>query len=617
MASHASRRRRIGVVVAVFGTGLLALLAVSAAVLAGQAEPTAEERALAAAVRERFEVDLRSAGLALSSTDEAGDTRVITLGDGVVAVDGVPVSGLELREAFGADADLVLRVTYIGEAARRALFGDGDAVEAVAAPPPAVPAELLSGPAPEAGVTANRPPAAEQSADDPTGNAEQSADAEAQAEASTAAEGTAVAEQSATVEQPTADAAAPAAPAVPAAPAAPAAAPAAPATPAPARAPERPRNTRGEVLRVGGSVTIERDERVLGDVTVILGSLTVDGEVTGDITVIAGSARFGPEAVVHRDVTVVGGSLRRAPSSTLAGAVTQVGLGGVRGYRDSGGWWQIGLPGGGWFGRGDLYGTLMRLFILALLASGIVLVARGTVERIARRASAEPLKAGVVGVTAQMLSVPLLVVGILVLVISIIGIPLLLLLPFVAMAVGLVLLLGFSGAVLGAGELVRSRMGAAGSAVYASIWAGAALILLPTMAGEAVGMAGGLFRGLGALLALTGFLLEYAAWTAGLGALLLNRFSPAPPAAPAPGASPSGGLPAAPPPPVPPPSASPVSPPSASPVDTLPAPDAAAPPLVPEPPAPPPVDPVEATPPPDQPAPPPETGTAEPKRDDP
>lgn len=604
MASHASRRRRIGVVVAAFGTGLLALLAVSAAVLAGQAEPTAEERALAAAVRERFEVDLRSAGLALSSIDEAGNTRVITLGDGVVAVDGVPVSGLELREAFGADADLVLRVTYLGEAARRALFDDGDAVEAVAAPPPAVPAEPLSGPAPDAGETADQPPAAEQSAD-----------AAAQAEASAAAEGTAVAEQPATVEQPPADPAAPAAPDVPAVPAAPAAAPPAPAAPPRANAPERPRNTRGEVLRVGGSVTIERDERVLGDVTVILGSLTVDGEVTGDITVIAGSARFGPEAVVHRDVTVVGGSLRRAPSSTLGGAVTQVGLGGVRGYRDSGGWWQIGLPGGGWFGRGDLYGTLMRLFILALLASGIVLVARGSVERIARRASAEPLKAGVVGVMAQMLSVPLLVVGILVLVISIIGIPLLLLLPFVAMAVGVVLLVGFSGAVLGAGELVRSRMGAPGSAVYASIWAGAALILLPTMAGEAVGMAGGLFRGLGALLALTGFLLEYAAWTAGLGAFLLNRFSPAPLAPPAPGASPSGGLPAAPPPPVPPPAASPVSPPSASPVDTLPAPDAAAPPLVPEPAAPPPVDPVEATPAPDPPVPPPGTGTAEPKRD--
>ena len=224
---------------------------------------------------------------------------------------------------------------------------------------------------------------------------------------------------------------------------------------------------------------------------------------------------------------------------------------------------------------GSLVGTVMRLFILGLLASGIVLVARAPVERIAHRALDEPLKAGVVGMLAQMLAVPALVLGILGLVISIVGIPFLLLLPFAVMAVGLIMLVGFSGAVLGAGELARSRMGAPGAAVFASVWAGVALILLPTMAGEAVGMAGGLFGGLGLLLVLAGFLVEYAAWTAGLGALILNRFAPVPPA---PGALPSGGLPAAPPPPaapVPPPPAAPVAPSPASPpvdpVDALPA----------------------------------------------
>ena len=112
------------------------------------------------------------------------------------------------------------------------------------------------------------------------------------------------------------------------------------------------------------------------------------------------------------------------------------------------------------------------------------------------------------------------------------------------------MLIGFSGAVLGAGEVVRSRMGVSSSAAYASVWAGVALILLPTLAGEALGIAGGLFRGLGVLLALLGLLLEYAAWTAGLGAFILNRVSPSP----SPGASlPAPPIPAPPgaPPPVP------------------------------------------------------------------
>lgn len=308
------------------------------------------------------------------------------------------------------------------------------------------------------------------------------------------------------------------------------------------RAPRRRTTTRGDLFRMAGPVTIAAGERVRGDATVILGPLTVDGEVTGDVTVIAGSARFGPDAVVRGDVTVAGGSLRRAPSAALQGSVTQVGLGdfdplrafgrfvGVGGWRS--GFWHPGWRGRGWLGGEDLVGTVLRLFFLALLASGVVLVGRGPAERIARRATAEPLKAGVVGVLAQVLAVPLLVSGILVLVISVVGIPLLLLLPFVVVGFALVMFVGFSGAVLGAGGLLRDRMGASSAAAHASVWAGVALILLPSVAGEAVGLAGGPFRTLGALLALAGFLLEYAAWTAGLGALILNRFSPAPGAPP-------------------------------------------------------------------------------------
>ena len=519
MASHFNRRRA-GAAAAVYWIGLLAFSTAPAGAVAGQMEPTAEEVALAGAVRERFEVDLRPDGLALTSTGAGGAARVITLGDGVVAVDGVPVSGLELRRAFGDDADLVLRVTYLGDAARQALFGgDGDN----AADPPG-PEEAdasadgeVSGAVEQSAETQpveDVPAGAEPAATQP-GVAELTADEETAAAAPRA-------EASAAAGRATAD-------------------PGAGSAGRSDGAPEVPTTIRGDVFRLGGPVTIESDERVRGDATVILGPLSVDGEVTGDVVVIAGGARFGPEAVVRGDITVVGGTLREAPTAALRGAVTHVGIGDLNPFRASGpftgfnGWrfgpWPLGWRGGG----NDLVGTAMRLLLLALLACGIVLVAQGPVERIARRASAEPLKAGVVGVLAQMLAVPLLVSGILMAVISIVGIPLLLLLPFVVMAAGLIMLVGFSGAVLGAGELVRNRMGASSSAAYASVWAGVALILLPTMAGEALGIAGGLFRGLGVLLALLGLLLEYAAWTAGLGAFILNRFSSLPPApAPAP-----------------------------------------------------------------------------------
>ena len=587
-------RRPVGAVVLACCIGLLAFATTPAGILAGQAEPTAEEVALAGAVRERFQVDLRPDGLALTSTDAEGVTRVVTLGDGVVEVDGAPVSGAELREVFGPDADLILRVTYLGEVMRQSLFGGdpGAAVVEQAAPAEQNAAGVDAGVSEQiAGVDAG---VSEEAAATEPGAPEPGVSEAAGTEPGVSeAAGTEPGASEAAATEPGAPALADAEQAV--------AAPAAPDNEPTTVAPERRRTTRGEVVRVGGAVSIERDERIRGDVTVILGPLDVDGEVTGDVVVIAGSARFGPDAVVQGDVTVVAGSLQRAPSAALQGSVTQVGLGSFRGYTDSGGWWQVGLPGGGWFGSGDLVGTALRLFVLALLASGIVLVARGPVQRIAQRASAEPLKAGVVGVVIQMLAVPLLVIGILGLVISIVGIPFLLFLPFIVVAFGVIMLVGFSGAVLGVGELVRSRMGAPSAAAYASVWAGVALILLPTMAGEALGLGGGLFRGLGALLALSGFLLEYAAWTAGLGALVLNRFSPAPPVPPA-------GLPA-PPSSVSPPPAPPVVPPPVERVESTPAPGSV---------GPPPVDTTEKASAADPAAPPPaaDTGAADTKRDE-
>ena len=556
MATH-NRSRRIGAVVAAYWIGLIAFSFAPAGALAGQPAPAAGQPVRQAepvggepaAVPEQPQQPAPAAGEPATGDEQSGEPQPPNDAP-VVAEPGADEAGAaEDQTPVQAAAEGETTVQAAAESATGQTAVATAAAEAAAEQPVAAEEPLAEQ------TVAGEQPASEEPAAEPAGQ--------------------------------------------------PATAPAARVDQQTVRTPASRRITRGEVVRVGGSVTIGRDERVLGDVVVILGGVDVDGEVIGDVVVVGGSARFGPQAVARGDVTVVGGSLRRASSAMLWGSVTEVGLGGVTGFSDTG-WWQVGWPGGHWFGSRDLFGTFLRLFFLGLLASGIVLVARAPVERIARRASAEPLKAGVVGLLAQMLAVPALVLGILGLVISIVGIPFLLLLPFVVMAVGLLMLVGFSGAVVGVGELARSRMGASGATVLASVWAGVALILLPTMAGEAVGMAGGLFRGLGLLLALTGFLLEYAAWTAGLGALILNRFEPGPP-----DALPSGGLPAGPPPSAPPPAPPAAPSPPAPPVDSvgaLPATQSSAPP----------VDPVDKAPAPDPSAPPqpPEGGTPQGGRDD-
>ena len=106
----------------------------------------------------------------------------------------------------------------------------------------------------------------------------------------------------------------------------------APPPPRPAEVGETPRprrrtDRRGGIVRVLGSVTVDADELVAGDIVVIAGSLRVDGAVDGDIVVVGGSASFGPAAIAQGDVTVVGGGLRRAPTARIEGQMNDIGLG--------------------------------------------------------------------------------------------------------------------------------------------------------------------------------------------------------------------------------------------------------------------------------------------------
>jgi len=151
------------------------------------------------------------------------------------------------------------------------------------------------------------------------------------------------------------------------------------------------------------------------------------------------------------------------------------------------------------------------------------------VESIARRSAAEPVKAGLVGVLAQLLFFPVLLLGILVLVLSIVGIPLLVLVPFVLIAGAVVLLVGFTGVARVVGGWLSERLGLAPQSAYAAVWLGLLVILTPTLASEVIDLSGdGGLRLLAISLGLIGLLGEYLAWTTGLGALILNRFSPLP-----------------------------------------------------------------------------------------
>jgi hypothetical protein len=407
--------------------------------------------ALRSRVAARFEILPIANGLVLTPRFRTS-VKTIELSDSRIAIDGLPATGSEVRERLGADADLVLQLSYLTPEARRSLARGEPQPSAETAPQPVEPAA-------------------------PTMD---SRDAE------------------------------PERPSIP-----------------------RPRR-REDIVRIGGSVTVDADESVHGDVVAVGGSAEVNGEVDGDVVVVGGRAVFGPQAYVRGDVTAVGGGVQRHPDATIRGGINEVGFGEFP--------WA-----GGWSRRGDwdwdwtdgfypvarLTGTLVRVALLALLTALVLFVARQPVEQIADRVADEPVKSWFVGFLAEMLFFPALILSVVVLAISIIGIPLLLLVPVAIVAALVVMLVGFTAVAYQTGRLLQQRVDALRTRPYAATIAGILLIVSPVLLARLVGLTGELWF-LVWPIAAVGFLFEYIAWTAGLGAAALVRFGgrpsvPAPP----------------------------------------------------------------------------------------
>ncbi|HEY3231645.1 MAG TPA: polymer-forming cytoskeletal protein [Roseiflexaceae bacterium] len=299
---------------------------------------------------------------------------------------------------------------------------------------------------------------------------------------------------------------------------------------APARSPDSITRTQvrnGDVVRFGGDVTVTRDERVIGDVVSIFGSGDVDGEITGDVAVIMGPLKLGPNAVVRGDVAAVGGSLTRDPGAQVFGKVDEVGIGDRVGRRGGFGGFRRGrvmpdLFGSFWSRAGSFAATALRLTLLILLGLAGVALLRTPVERIAARIATSPVRAGLIGLLAEVLFIPVLVLTVVVLAVSIIGIPLLALVPFGVVLVVLLMLVGFIGLAYQVGTYLLGRFGWPDRGAYATVTVGVLAVGAVTLIARLASLAGGFL--IGAPISAVGYLVEYIAWTIGFGATILTWF---------------------------------------------------------------------------------------------
>jgi hypothetical protein len=105
------------------------VVAVLAAVLSGSERIGAQSggtdsAALRARIERRFEVLPLRDGVALRPRDASRTVRSVEVTSGLIAIDGQPATGAEVRDKLGADADLILQLSYLSDTERRAVFSD-------------------------------------------------------------------------------------------------------------------------------------------------------------------------------------------------------------------------------------------------------------------------------------------------------------------------------------------------------------------------------------------------------------------------------------------------------------------------------------------------------------
>jgi hypothetical protein len=264
--------------------------------------------------------------------------------------------------------------------------------------------------------------------------------------------------------------------------------------------------------------------KVLGDAVSIIGPTYIDGEVTGNVTAVLDSVYLGPEAEVLGDVVSVGGRVEREPGARVLGEVSEVDFGPALHFSDVPWDWDEGWSfwSGGPFGLAwGAFWIVFRWVVLILVCTLVFLVARPTVEKTAAAAASEPWKAGLLGLATWLLFFPLMVVVTIVLALSIIGIPLLIIVwPLGLFALLIACLLGYTSVAYAVGGWLGRRFGWSISP-WVALLIGIVAIQSLSLVARLFGSLGGLFWFFAVMFGLAGWLIRFAAWTAGVGAAIL------------------------------------------------------------------------------------------------
>jgi hypothetical protein len=331
------------------------------------------------------------------------------------------------------------------------------------------------------------------------------------------------------------------APTPPDAPGTPGAAPDAPDTPEPPDF-DRDGSNANDLVRFGEDIEIPAGKVVEGDVVAIGGDITVHGRVRGDAVAVGGAVRVKGAGAVEGDAVSLGGGVSTTDSASVGGSNVSIGKWDFGGHG-----WNV-IPALGMFGALGagmwLLSTCVEILLTLFFAWIALLLLRERILRAGEVLASHFGRSFLFGLAAWaglVLAVPvgivtLVVAGaiaVVILCVTIIGIPLALLLvvALVLAIIGLVvavILAAFLGYVNGAMYLGRrvlgSRFGASTKPIVA-VLAGLLIVALIEGVGELLGAAGFfLMHPFSIAFGIAAGALTFILTTAGLGAYVESRF---------------------------------------------------------------------------------------------
>lgn len=275
---------------------------------------------------------------------------------------------------------------------------------------------------------------------------------------------------------------------------------------------------RGDVVALGGLAVVAGN--VTGDLAVLGGPTRISGTVRGDVAALGGDVTLESRSVVDGDVALLGGKLIKAKGAVVRGSVANVDLSLAKYFLPLAAKLhhapELAEKLSPWRLAAQYVIFLVFLAGLGLMALLLTVFLPKNVESAAAAIEADFWKAAGIGALILMLTLPALIL----MVVSVLGIPLIPVAILIYCAAVLMALAAFSLVLAGRFNEARRKPAAA---TVAAVGQGYLLLVFLIALGKLIKLAGGAGAVLGGIFFLAGLILLSCGLVVGLGALWLTR----------------------------------------------------------------------------------------------